>query len=137
MLSDPITRADPILSSVSEVSSQAAVYFLFGNSLVNYTEVKTTLLLLLHYAIPASEAVCLVPQSLEARWLMAMSSMLLQCSVTTLLNTAPHKLTWLGDHLDGSADPAWDQPSLRGFVIEPADLGRIDSSQWVSIHPVS
>lgn len=54
-----------ILTRVSVVSSQVAIYFLSGNSLVNNTEIKNNTPSF-HYAIPASVAVRLAPESSEA-----------------------------------------------------------------------
>ena len=87
-----------ILTRVSVVTSQVAIYFLSGNSLVNNTEIKTTLLPL-HYAVPASFAVCLAPESSEACWLLAAFSVSLPCSGTTHLNTAQHEITRLGHRI--------------------------------------
>lgn len=89
---------------VSVVSRQVTTYFVSGNSLVNNTKVKITLLLL-HSAVPAPLAVSLAPRHHQQEHDAT------QCSVTAL-SVAQRKATSRGDQLDGSADLAWVCPSL-------------------------
>lgn len=97
------------LPGVSVVSRQVAIYFVSGNSLVSNTKVKKITPFLLHSAVPAPLAVSLAPQHHHQECDAT------QCSVTAL-SVAQHRVTQRGDQLGGSADLAWDCPSLWALL---------------------